>query len=281
MSDHDAEFAPAKVNLALHVRARATDGYHALETLFVFAQVGDTVAFTADADAFTLGIDGPFAAGLQAGPDNLVLRAARALAKAAHHAGGAALKLTKRLPVASGIGGGSADAAATLRLLNRVWRLGWSLERLAEIGASLGADVPACVHSRSMRGEGRGERLTPLAFPGAAAVLVNPGVAVPTGAVFAAWDRVDRGPLGGGDALAAAHAGRNDLEPPAIALAPVVAEALATLSRVSGARLARMSGSGATCFALLDCDHSATLAAQALKAAHPLWWVASTRLAAA
>lgn len=313
MSATDAEFAPAKINLALHVRARQADGYHALETLFVFAEVGDTVCLNPPPcgrglggghsagcldnsarqrtptqsspqeegldSGFTLVIDGPFAADLDV-HDNLVLRAARALAEVAHHAGGAVLGLTKRLPIASGIGGGSADAAATLRLLNRVWRLNWSLDRLAELGASLGADVPACVHSRPMRGEGRGERLTPVAFPGAAVVLVNPGVAVSTGAVFAAWDRADRGPLGGGDALAAAYAGRNDLEPPAIAVAPAVTEALAALSRQPGARLARMSGSGATCFALVDCDRSATLAAQALKAAHPLWWVASTRLVA-
>lgn len=280
MSGAQAEYAPAKVNLALHVRARGADGYHAIETLFVFAGVGDTVAWLGDANEPSLMIDGPFAAGLDIA-DNLVLRAAGALAEAAGHRGGVALALTKRLPVASGIGGGSADAAATLRLLNRVWRLEWPLARLAELGATLGSDVPACVHSRPMRGEGRGERLSPVDFAGAAAVLVNPGVPVPTGAVFAAWDRVDRGALMDGDALAAAHDGRNDLEPPAIALAPAVADAIAALKDAPGASLARMSGSGATCFALFDCDRSATLAARAIEATHPRWWVASTRLSAA
>lgn len=277
MSEAHTEFAPAKVNLALHVRARGTNGYHALETLFVFAEIGDTVAWTHEADAFALAIDGPFADGLDS-RDNLVLRAARSLGEAARCSKGAAISLTKRLPVASGIGGGSADAAATLRLLNRVWRLDWSLDRLADLGASLGADVPACVHGRPMRGEDRGGRLSPATFAGAAAVLVNPGVPVSTSAVFAAWDQIDRGPLSFGDALDAARDGRNDLEPPATALAPAVTDVLEALAQEPGVGLTRMSGSGATCFALFDCDHSATVAARMIQAAHPRWWVAATRL---
>jgi 4-diphosphocytidyl-2-C-methyl-D-erythritol kinase len=279
----DTEAAPAKLNLALHVRARMADGYHALETLFVFADVCDTITCPGDTapGAFPLALDGPFAAALADDPDNLVARAARALADAAGVERGAQLRLTKRLPVASGLGGGSSDAAATLRLLNRRWALGWSLDRLAALGATLGADVPACVHARPMRGEGRGEQLEPVAFAGAWAVLANPGVPVPTGPVFRAWDGMDRGPLARGDALAAALAGRNDLEAPALAIAPAVGDALAALAALPDARLARMSGSGATCFALLPDGDAARAAALALGIAHPGWWVAATHLAAA
>jgi 4-diphosphocytidyl-2-C-methyl-D-erythritol kinase len=276
------EAAPAKLNLALHVRARMADGYHALETLFVFADIGDIVAFEGDAAPgdFPVALDGPFAPALADDPDNLVARAARALADAAAVKRGAQLRLTKRLPVASGLGGGSSDAAAALRLLNRLWALGWSLDRLAELGATLGADVPACVHARPMRGEGRGELLEPVAFAGAWAVLANPGVPVPTGPVFRAWDGLDRGPLARGDALAAALAGRNDLEAPAIAIAPAVGDALRALAALPHARLARMSGSGATCFALLPDADAARAAAAALAAANPGWWIAATRLPA-
>jgi len=275
------EFAPAKINLALHVRRREVDGYHALETIFAFADIGDTVAWHGDADGFALAVDGPFAAALAGDGENLVLRAASALAGAAGVARGASLRLTKRLPVASGLGGGSADAAAALRVLNRVWGLDWPLARLAELGAGLGADVPACVHSVPMRGEGRGDALVPTEFAGAPAVLVNPGVAVSTRAVFAAWDGVDHGALARGDAVAAARAGRNDLEAPALGLAPVIGEVLALLAAQSGARLARMSGSGATCFALFDAASAARDAALRIEAFAPAWWVASTRLPAA
>ena len=276
----DAEFAPAKLNLALHVRRREADGYHALETLFVFADVGDWVAFEGEGEGFTLAMDGPFAAGLEGDADNLVLRAARALAAAAGVARGARLRLTKALPVASGLGGGSADAAATLRLLNRVWGLGLPIARLAELGAGLGADVPACVWSVPLRGEGRGERLVPIAFAGAAAVLINPGVAVSTATVFRAWDGVDRGALAGGGAMAAALGGRNDLEAPAIAAAPVIGDVLAKLRAAHGVGLARMSGSGATCFALFADDGTAADAARDIAAARPGWWMKATRLAA-
>jgi 4-diphosphocytidyl-2-C-methyl-D-erythritol kinase len=276
------EAAPAKLNLALHVRARRPDGYHALETLFVFAEVGDTVAWEADAPdgAFSLTIDGPFAAALGEDPDNLVTRAARTLAGAAGVARGARLRLTKRLPVASGLGGGSSDAAATLRLLNRVWRLGMGPDALARLALALGADAPACVLARPLRGEGRGERLEPVDFGGAWAVLANPGVAVPTGPVFRAWDGVDRGPLARGDAMRAALAGRNDLETPATTLAPEVAIALAALAALPGVDLARMSGSGATCFALFADAFAAEAAAAALARDRPDWWVVATRLPA-
>ncbi len=274
-----SEFAPAKINLALHVRARGADGYHAIETLFVFADVGDTVAWEGEDDGFLLALDGPFGSALEPEADNLVLRAARALAAAAGIARGARLRLTKRLPVASGIGGGSADAAATLRLLARVWGLHWSLDRLAELGAGLGADVPACVHGTPMRGTGRGERLVPIDFGGSAAVLLNPGVAVSTAAVFNAWDCIDRGILPEGEALAVANAGRNDLEAPARVIAPAIGTALAALAAAPGAGLVRMSGSGATCFALFQSRADADAAAAALADGFVGGWVMPVHLA--
>jgi 4-diphosphocytidyl-2-C-methyl-D-erythritol kinase len=265
------ETAPAKLNLALHVRGREADGYHRIETVFAFVEYGDELS-VAPGDGLTLTVTGPFAGALEGEGDNLVLRAARALAAAAGVAANAALTLDKRLPVASGIGGGSADAAAALRLLRRFWRLDKGDERLAEIAGMLGADVPACLAGRTMRGEGRGDRLTPLDLPnlaGTPVLLVNPRVAVPTAAVYRGWDGVDRGPLIDWDA------GRNDLEPPARAIAPVIGDVLAALG---GARIARMSGSGATCFGLFESEQARDAAAAGIAAAHPDWWVLPTRL---
>jgi 4-diphosphocytidyl-2-C-methyl-D-erythritol kinase len=229
----------------------------------------------------SLAIDGPFAAGLSAGGDNLVLRAAAALRREAGVAAGAAIRLAKRLPVASGIGGGSADAAAALRLLARLWAVEIPAERLHAIAAELGADVPACLLSRTCRGEGRGDRLVPLAAPalsGLPVLLVNPGVPTPTGPVFAGWDRIDRGALGGGDPLAAALAGRNDLQPPAEVLVPMVAEVVALLGAQAGVTLARMSGSGATCFALFDDLAARDAADRAVATVQPGWWRLATEL---
>jgi len=192
-----SEFAPAKLNLALHVRSRRPDGYHALETLFVFcADIGDRLS-AAPADGISLTLTGPEAAALAGEGDNLVLRAAHLLAGAAGVDAGARLTLDKRLPVASGIGGGSADAAAALRLLDRLWGLGWGLERLTPLAARLGADVPACLHGRTALGRGVGEVLDVMAspWPGAALLLANCRQPVSTAAVFAAWDGIDRGPL--------------------------------------------------------------------------------------
>ena len=268
----------AKLNLALHVRRRRDDGYHDLETIFAFTELGDGLAVE-KADALSLSLEGDFASAIPPGPDNLVLRAAQALDGGAGR--GAAITLAKRLPIAAGLGGGSADAAATLRLLNRLWELDLPLDRLAGIGATLGADVAACVHSRTLRGEGKGEALAPLndsGLAGTAVLLVNPRVAVPTPAVFARWDGVDHGPLAEGDPIAAAAAGRNDLETPALGIAPVIGEVLEALSAIQGAQLVRMSGSGATCFALVANDHAARAGAAALAAAHPAWWIAATRL---
>lgn len=270
-----SEDAPAKVNLALHVRRRRADGYHDLETIFVFTALGDSLTAT-PAPALTLEIEGPFGAAL-AGDDNLVLRAARALQQASGTHDGAALRLSKRIPVAAGLGGGSADAAAALRLLNRLWGTGLTIDALALLGAGLGADVPACVFGGVTFGTGRGEALAPLdpaAFGGTPILLVNPRVAVPTGPVFAAWDGVDRGML---DPAAPLAQLRNDLEPPALAIAPAIGAVLAAL-RDGGASLARMSGSGATCFGLFPESSSRDAAAAAIARAHPEWWFAATSI---
>lgn len=277
MTLHEA--APAKVNLALHVRARRDDGYHELDSIFAFTAFGDTLTAAA-ADGLTLAIEGDWSAAIAGEADNLVLRAARALQAAAAVDAGAAIRLTKRIPVAAGLGGGSADAAAALRLLNRLWGVDWPADRLAELGEGLGSDVPACVLSRTLRAKGRGERMDRLGdgLAGLPILLVNPRVAVPTGPVFAGWDRLDRGPLADGDPLAASMAGRNDLEPPARALAPAIDEVLAALGARPAATLARMSGSGATCFALYADPVACDADAAAIGAAHPGWWVQATRL---
>jgi 4-diphosphocytidyl-2-C-methyl-D-erythritol kinase len=270
------EVAPAKINLALHVRRRRDDGYHDIETLFAFATDGDVVTVAA-ADAPSFAITGPFAAGLSAQPgnSNLVTRAAAAFAAQydidRHHA----ITLEKNLPIASGIGGGSADAAATLRALARLHGVAVADPALDAIAAALGADVPACLLGRTTFGTGRGDDLVVLdGLAGMPLLLVNPGVGVSTAAVFAAWDGIDRGAMGEGDLLIRARAGRNDLEPPAIAVAPVIAAVRALLDAQPGVRLARMSGSGATCFALFD-DPGARDAAAAVAAARGWWTLAS------
>lgn len=267
------EVAPAKVNLALHLRRRRGDGYHDLETLFAFTSFGDTLEVQPD-EGLSLIVTGPFATAV-GDNDNLVLRAARALASAADARTGAALTLDKHIPVAAGLGGGSADAAAALRLLNRFWGLDWPLERLAEIAAPLGADVPACVFSRTIVGKGRGEVLLPAAveITGIPILLVNPRVAVPTGPVFAAWDKIDRGSL---DAAKWRNA-RNDLAGPAITLAPVIAEVLTALIE-SNSELARMSGSGATCFALYADNRLRDAAKKNIASHHTQWWMMASML---
>jgi len=260
----DSEPAWAKINLALHVRGRRADGYHDIETVFAFCADGDLL--TAEhADTLTLEIDGPFADGLST-TDNLVLRAARLLSPDR----GAALRLTKNLPVASGIGGGSADAAAALRLLSRLWEL--PLPGVAA-QAALGADVPACVISQTMRGEGVGEVMTSAGDVGGMPVLlVNPRVPLSTGAVFAAWDGAHRG------GLEDWRDGRNDLEAPACAIVPEIAPLLALLRAQGEVLLARMSGSGATCFALFDTLAARDVAERAVVAACPDYWTLGTVL---
>lgn len=270
------ESAPAKVNLALHVRERMPDGYHRLETIFAFAQDGDRLVVE-PGEGLSLAIEGPFAAGLSAGTDNLVIRAAEALQQAGGIAAGASIRLEKNLPVAAGIGGGSADAAAALRLLARLWGTDVPLEPIAQ---ALGADVPACLHGTTVRGEGRGDLLTPIAadaLSGMPLLLVNPGVAMPTGPVFAGWDGVDRGALESGDPLEVAIAGRNDLEPSAIEIAPAIGELVGWLRGQRGVMLARMSGSGATCFALFE--REGDMEAAAAEASRRWPWSLATVLA--
>ncbi len=273
------EPAPAKLNLALHVRARRADGYHELETLFVFVAHGDVLTI-ADADAPSFSVTGLFAGALAGEGDNLVLRAERLFRAQVAALPPLAVTLDKRLPVASGMGGGSADAAAMLRAMAR--RAGVAIDdpRLRTLAESLGSDVPACLFGTTAIGRGRGEVLMPVTgAEGTPVLLVNPGVAVSTAAVFAGWDRIDRGPLPEGDVVAAAMAARNDLEQPARTIAPEVGHVLARMGSASGVRLARMSGSGATCFALFEDEADRAAAAQAISLAEPDWWVQETELA--
>jgi 4-diphosphocytidyl-2-C-methyl-D-erythritol kinase len=263
-------FAPAKVNLYLHVVGRRADGYHLLDSLAVFPAVGDIVG-VAPAAELGLSLSGRFGAMLQAEPDNLLLRAARLLRPGV----GVALTLEKNLPVASGIGGGSADAAAALRLLAQHWDISAPLH---EAALTLGADVPVCLDSVPARMGGIGDILAPApCLPRFGIVLVNPGVAVATPSVF----KARQGPFSAAVALPeawhdardmAAALGRlgNDLQAPAVALQPVIGEVLNVLENLPGALLARMSGSGATCFAIFATPEEAAAAAE--KICHPGWW---------
>jgi len=271
------EFAPAKINLTLHVTGRRADGYHLLDSLVVFAGVGDQVSGTL-ADPPSLTVTGPMAAGLSGEGDNLVLRAARAMGVSAQ------IVLEKHLPVSSGIGGGSADAAATLRLLARM--AGRPLPAAAEVLA-LGADVPVCLSSRTQRMGGIGEVLAPLpALPPVWLVLANPGVAVSTPAIFRTLARADNPPMprdlprltSAAELAAFAAMQRNDLEAPAMALQPVIGQVRQALTSQPGCLFARMSGSGATCFGLFADPLSANAAARAVRAAEPGWWVADAAL---
>ncbi|HKY80635.1 MAG TPA: 4-(cytidine 5'-diphospho)-2-C-methyl-D-erythritol kinase [Sphingobium sp.] len=276
------ETAYAKVNLALHVRTRRDDGYHALESLFVFARDGDLLTGRETPDGtVSLTLKGVFASKLDVGPDNLVVRAAHALRNHLGAQRGAALTLTKNLPVASGIGGGSADAAAALRLLDRLWGAQVPLATLEAIALTIGSDVPACLTSRTQLVRGRGEVLEQQEGTGLAGIpmlLANPGVAVSTARVFAGWDQVDRGRLPPVSLNALIRAGRNDLERPAIAAAPEIAEVLALLAECGGVLLHRMSGSGATCFALFDKEADRAAAAAGLRAQRPDWWIMETEI---
>ena len=257
MPDRLTEAAPAKVNLYLHLTGRRDDGYHLLDSLVAFAEIGDSLR-AEPAETLSLRVTGPFAGGLSAEPDNLVLRAARALATEAGVAAGARIVLEKNLPVASGIGGGSADAAAALRLLCRVWGLSPDRAVLARLAGGLGADVPACLFGRTCRMGGIGERLEPApTLPQCGIVLVNPGIPVATPDAFraqrGAWSSRATLPAGWADSEAMARdlaPLRNDLEPAAVALRPVIGNVLVALAALPGCLLARMSGSGATCFGL-------------------------------
>ena len=263
------EVAPAKLNLALHVRGKLPDGRHAIQTLFAFCVDGDRLS-AIHADELSLEIQGPFASGLSADEDNLVVKAARALAETAGVEPGAAITLDKRLPVASGIGGGSADAAAALRLLTSLW--GIDPNHALAVAPSLGSDVPACLLSLPSRGEGAGDLLQLVdmgELSGTSVLLVNPRVPLSTADVFRAWDGVDHGPLENW------RSGRNDLEEPARRLVPQIAEVLAWLGDQQGASFVRMSGSGATCFALFDSEEPRDEAAARVPSE---WWHLGTFL---
>jgi 4-diphosphocytidyl-2-C-methyl-D-erythritol kinase len=264
-----SETAYAKVNLALHVRGKLADSYHRIETLFAFCEAGDHLS-AQPAGTLSLTISGPFSDSLRC-DDNLVAGAASALREASGTSAGASIRLDKRLPVASGLGGGSADAAATLRLLTRLWALDWPEQRLVELGSSLGADVPACLVSQTMLGKGRGDELQrlDLGLSGRPILLVNPRVELSTAEVFERWDGVDRGELGDW------RHGRNDLEPAATQLAPQIDGILAWLSAQKGAECVRMSGSGSTCFALFRSDGDRDHAAEGVPRE---WWRLATRL---
>jgi 4-diphosphocytidyl-2-C-methyl-D-erythritol kinase len=287
------ESAPAKVNLTLRVLGRRADGYHDIESLVVFADLGDRLMLTPD-DDLALRVVGPRAVQSGAEADNLVLKAARALAARVAGLRAGAFRLEKNLPVAAGLGGGSADAAAALRLLARVNNLSPDDPRLAQAARATGADVPVCIDPRPRVMRGIGEILSaPLPLPRLPAVLVNPGVAVATKLVFAGW-RPSTNParaLAGAADFAGSATGvsehellewlareGNDLEAPAIVLAPPIADVLASLRGVAGCRLARMSGSGATCFALFSSAAQAAAAASDLRARFPDWWINETVL---
>ncbi len=264
------------MNLYLHVVGRRSDGYHLLDSLAVFPAIGDSI-LVRTAPALSLRIHGPFGAGLDGGAANLVSQAARALASAAGVGCRAAITLTKTLPVASGIGGGSADAAATLRALARLWGVSLSPDALMAVAARIGADVPVCLHSRPARMEGVGEVLSPAPLiPSCGMVLVNPRVAVSTPAVFAAraggFSDPARLPVAWPSAAAMAddvRLLRNDLEAPAAQLCPAIVAVLAWLADRPGCLLARMSGSGATCYGLFA---DPAMAARAAVGAPPGWW---------
>lgn len=271
MTGRRIELAKAKVNLTLHVTGKRADGYHLLDSLVVFPEIGDRIEVE-DASGLSLTIDGPFAGDLAADADNLVLRAAELIRPSG---AGAAIHLTKSLPIASGIGGGSADAAATLRALSGLW--GVSLDDADTL--SLGADVPVCLLSRSSRMSGIGEELTMLdGLPEYWVLLVNPGQKVSTPAVFKSLSTVENPGMGdmpsGNFTTFVDWLGdqRNDMEAAAIALEPQIAAVLSRLETLRGCSLARMSGSGATCFGVFENQTDALAARGAIAQTDPLWW---------
>lgn len=284
-----AEPAPAKLNLTLHVVGRRSDGFHLLDGLVAFTALGDRVAVRSrpTGAGLALRLTGPFARALEAEPDNLVVRAAEALAEALRRPGDLELTLEKTLPVASGIGGGSADAAATLRAVARLWEVPLDHPALVRTAAGLGADVPMCLARRTAWITGTGTVDAPgPELTGIPVVLVNPGVPLSTPEVFRARhgrfsvpDRFVLADTAAPQALAAALAPRrNDLTDAAIRLVPAIAAVLEALGATPGCLLARMSGSGATCFGLFETAAEADAAAAAVAAAKPAWWVRATAL---
>lgn len=284
--------APAKLNLTLHITGKRADGYHELDSLVAFADLHDTIivrpaGLGRPAPEISLSVEGPFAPALADAPENLVLKAARALAAAAKISDGAAIELKKRLPVAGGIGGGSADAAAALRALAVLWKIDLGAPELAGLAMGLGADVPVCLAGRAAYMSGAGERLDPAPpLPPAALVLANPMRPLATKAVFDAYDgrfssadRFERTPADAGELAELLATRRNDLTDPACRCLPEIGTVLGALGAAPGALLARISGSGATCFALFAGDAEAEHAAADIASAHPGWWVRAGRLA--
>ncbi|AZO31655.1 MULTISPECIES: 4-(cytidine 5'-diphospho)-2-C-methyl-D-erythritol kinase [unclassified Mesorhizobium] len=277
--------APAKINLALHVTGRRADGYHLIDSLAVFTRFGDRLQIElAERDEFS--VSGPFAAGVPLDGDNLVVKAREALRRqaGAQPMPPVAIRLEKNLPIASGIGGGSGDAATVLNGLSRLWALDINERELARIGLTLGADLPMCLKAKPLIARGIGEELSPLAgFPALALVLVNPGVAVSTPDVFKALSRRDNEALPPLPGRLDFHTirnwletTRNDLEPAARAIQPAIGQALSALNKADAA-FARMSGSGATCFGLFETGNVAKRAAIEIRGRHPGWFVAATR----
>ena len=277
--------APAKLNLYLHVTGRRADGYHELDSLVTFTALADTLEI-APADALSLAVSGPFAEALGTG-DNLATRAAVALAERLGRRACVRIALLKRIPVAAGLGGGSADAAAVLRGLARLWGLGAAhASDLQDVALGLGADVPVCLHARAAYMAGIGETLSaPPPLPPCGVLLVNPGVPVPTGAIFAARQgpfsvaqRFQESPTDAAALARLLRARRNDLELPALAHAPEVGHVLDRLGAAPGCLLARMSGSGGTCFGLFADGAAAAEASRAIASENPDWWVQATHL---
>lgn len=285
---HVAATARAKVNLYLHVVGRRADGYHLLDSLVAFADMGDVLR-ARSAPCLGLAVEGPFAPDLAPEPDNLVLRAARALAAtAAIGESGGALTLVKNLPVAAGLGGGSADAAAALRILSDLWAVRIDPARLMMLAQGLGADVPVCLAGRAAFIGGVGEKVEPApALPPAGLVLVNPRVPLATPSVFKARSgafsmpaRFSTLPRDVGELAALLRERTNDLTDAAVALVPAIKDVLDVLAASPGCLLSRMSGSGATCFGLYADEAGARKAAAWIAARAPAWWIAPTRLAA-
>ncbi|MES1202925.1 MAG: 4-(cytidine 5'-diphospho)-2-C-methyl-D-erythritol kinase [Pseudomonadota bacterium] len=273
-------FAPAKINLALHVGPPRAVGRHGLASIVAFCDAGDWIEVEEGPPGLT--VTGPFATALAGEADNLVMRAIALIAPGRP----VRVRLEKNLPVASGVGGGSADAAAALRAVRLLLDLPLSDGALARMAGMLGSDVPACVHSRAAVMRGTGEDISPIVLPDLFAVLVNPGVPLSTAAVYRCFD--ERAAWGGLDiqtppsdtqaVIAALGLMRNDLEAASTDLAPEVGAALAALRGLDGVRLGRMSGSGATCFGLTDNLDAARRFADRLRQHHPDWWICATRL---
>ena len=276
--------APAKINLYLHVTGRRIDGYHELDSLVGFTAHGDVIQVRQQEELY-FQINGPFGNTLQVNDDNLIVRATRALARETGYQGGAHITLKKNLPVSSGIGGGSADAAATLKALNVLWETGLADGALAAIGSRLGADIPVCILSKGAQMSGIGERVSKVeSLPPLGVLLINPGIPISTLKVFQMHRgnfsrRVDFQTIGDVEAFYEFLARqKNDLQDLAIEIAPVIQEVLDMLSAELGCRLVRLSGSGATCFGLFDNEALAKVSGRAISGSYPNWWVQPTHL---